>query len=227
MRLPENIPMKLTALFLSLISTSAFCGTLHLDKAATGTLRQAADIRYVTHDERQTYQLKIGKAWLKGHCASSGTGNLHALLADMNFDGHADLWVTGYPDSQGRIRCSDVWLWDAQAKQYTFNKPLSAIPNLNVSLADKRIEGGIANCGCAAQCFYEDRYAWQASTLITIARREQDCERYREFRLNANNALIRVKDEVIDAGNPGQQATENTSVLDWQRHAHIMRKPGE
>lgn len=227
MHLPKTAPMKLTALLLSLISTSAFCGTLHLDKAATGTLRQAADIRYVTHDERQTYQVKIGKTWVKGGCASSGTGNLQALLADLNFDGHADLWVTGYTDSQGRIRCSDVWLWDAQAKKYTLNTPLSAIPNLNLSMADKRLEGGIANCGCAAQCYYEASYAWQASRLITIARREQDCERHREFRLNANNELTLVKDEVIDAGNPGQQARESSTLFDWQRHAYIMRKPGE
>ena len=223
--------MKLTvlslSLLLSLISTSAYCGTLHLEKAVTGKVRQAADIRYANHDEKQTYQLKIGKQWIRGSCSSSGTGNLHALLLDMNFDGHADLWVTGYTDSQGRIRCSDVWLWDASAKQYSFNKPLSAIPNLDISIADQRIEGGIANCGCAAQCFYEDSYAWRADKLIATARREQDCERYREYRLNEKNDLIIVKDEIIDSGNPGQQATENTKAVDWQRQAHIMRKPWE
>ncbi|MGK5037586.1 XAC2610-related protein [Janthinobacterium sp. LB3P118] len=219
--------MKLIALLLSLISTSAYCGTLHLGKAATGKVRQAADIRYANHDEKQTYQLKIGKQWMPGSCSSSGTGNLHALLLDMNFDGHADLWVTGYTDSQGRVRCSDVWLWDTQAKQYSFNKPLSAIPNLDISIADKRIEGGIANCGCAAQCFYEDSYAWRADKLIATARREQDCERYREYRLNDKQDLIIVKDEIIDSGNSGQQAIENTKVVDWQRLAHSMRKPWE
>ena len=221
------MPMKLIALLLSLISTAASCGTLHLEKAATGSVGQAADIRYANHDDRQTYRLKIGNAWESGRCRSSGTGNLHALLLDMNFDGHADLWVTGYTDSQGRIRCSDVWLWDAPAKKYRFNKPLSAIPNLDVSVAQKTLEGGIANCGCAAQCFYADRYAWQAGKLLTIARREQDCERYREYRLDAKHALIRVKDEVIDAANPGQQAQENNTVYDWQRHAQVMRKPWE
>ena len=125
---PKNNAMKLIVLLLSLISTSVYGGTLHLDKAATGKVRQAADIRYANHDEKQTYQLKIGKQWIPGSCSTSGTGNLHALLVDMNFDGHADLWVTGYTDSQGRIRCSDVWLWDAPAKQYRFNQPMSAIP---------------------------------------------------------------------------------------------------
>lgn len=225
--MPKNIFMKLIALLLSLISTSAYGGTLHLDKAATGKVRQAADIRYATHDEKQTYQLKIGKQWIPGSCSSSGTGNLHALLLDMNFDGHADLWVTGYTDSQGRIRCSDVWLWDAPARQYSFNKPLSAIPNLDISIGDQRIKGGIANCGCAAQCFYEDSYAWRADKLIATARREQDCERYREYRLNDKNDLIIVKDEIIDSGNPGEQAIDNVKAYDWQRHAHIMRKPWE
>ncbi|MCC7703245.1 hypothetical protein IGS59_13390 [Janthinobacterium sp. GW460P] len=219
--------MKLIALLLSLISASAYGGTLHLDKAATGKVRQAADIRYANRDETQTYQLKIGKQWVKGRCSSSGTGKLHALLADMNFDGHADLWVTGYTDSQGRVRCSDVWLWDAQAKQYSFNQPLSAIPNLDIDIAEQSIEGGIANCGCAAQCFYEDSYKWQANKLITIARRAQDCERYREYRLDNKNALVIVKDEKIDSADPAQQATENTKVVDWQRHAHIMRKSWE
>lgn len=219
--------MKLIALLLSLISASAYGGTLHLDKAATGKVRQAADIRYANRDETQTYQLKIGKQWVKGRCSSSGTGNLHALLLDMNFDGHADLWVTGYTDSQGRVRCSDVWLWDAQAKQYSFNQPLSAIPNLDIDIAEQSIEGGIANCGCAAQCFYEDSYKWQANKLITIARRAQDCERYREYRLDNKNALVIVKDEKIDSANPAQQATENTKVVDWQRHARIMRKSWE
>ncbi|UQV44986.1 hypothetical protein KIV45_25180 [Janthinobacterium lividum] len=223
--------MKLTvlslSLLLSLISTSAYGGTLHLDKAATGKVRQAADIRYANHDEKQTYQLKIRKQWIPGSCSSSGTGNLHALLLDMNFDGHADLWVTGYTESQGRIRCSDVWLWDASAKQYSFNKTLSAIPNLDINITDQGIAGGIANCGCAAQCFYEDSYAWRADKLIATARREQDCERYREYRLNEKNDLILVKDEIIDSGNPGQQAIENTKTYDWQRHAHIMRKPWE
>ena len=219
--------MKLIALFLSLVSTAAYCGSLHLDKAASGKVRQAADIRYVHHDDKQTYRLNLGKRWVAGSCSSSGTGNLHALLLDMNFDGHADLWVTGYTDSQGRIRCSDVWLWDAPARQYSFNAPLSAIPNLEISIADQRIEGGIANCGCAAQCFYEDSYAWRANTLITTARRAQDCERYREYRLNDKSDLIIVKDEIIDSGNPGQQAIENTKVVDWQHHAHIMRKSWE
>ena len=145
----------------------------------------------------------------------------------MNFDGHADLWVTGYTDSQGRVRCSDVWLWDAPARQYSFNAPLSAIPNLEISIADQRIEGGIANCGCAAQCFYEDSYAWRASKLITIARRAQDCERYREYRLSDKNDLIIVKDEIIDSGNSGQQAIDNVKAYDWQRHARIMRKSWE
>jgi hypothetical protein len=45
--------------------------------------------------------------------------------------------------------------------------------------------------------------------------------------LNEKNDLILVKDEIIDSGNPGQQAIENTNAYDWQRHAHIMRKPGE
>lgn len=217
----------LLSLLLSLVFSSAYGGTLHLDKAMTGKVSQAAELRYANHDETQSYQLKIGKQWVDGSCSSSGTGNLHALLADMNFDGHADLWITGYTDSQGRVRCSDVWLWDASGKNYSFNKPLSAIPNLNIGMADQRIEGGIANCGCAAQCFYEDSYAWRAKQLITIARREQDCERYREYRLNAQNDLIIVKDEIIDSAKPGQQAIENTKIIDWQRHAKIMRKPWE
>lgn len=219
--------MKLIALLLLFISPSAYCATLHLEKAVTGKVRQAADIRYTNHDEKQSYQLKIGKQWRNGSCTSSGTGNLHALLLDMNFDGHADLWVTGYTDSQGRIRCSDVWLWDAPAQKYVFDTSLSAIPNLNISIADKAIEGGIANCGCAAQCFYEDSYAWQARQLITIARREQDCERYREYRLNDKNDLVITKDEIIDSGKPGQQASENTKAVDWQRQGKIMRKSWE
>ena len=223
--------MKLTALslslLLSLISTSAYGGTLHLEKAVTGTVRQAADIRYANHGEKQTYQLKIGKQWTNGSCSSSGMGNLHALLVDMNFDGHADLWVTGYTDSQGRSRCSDVWLWDAPAKQYRFNKPLSAIPNLDISITGQGIEGGIPNCGCAAQCFYEDSYKWRADKLIATGRREQDCERYREYRLNEKNDLIIVKDEIIDSGNPGQQAIEKKNVVDWQPQAQTMRKSWE
>lgn len=219
--------MKLIALLLSLFSTTVYGGTLHLNKAATGKVRQAADIRYANHDEKQTYQLNIGKQWINGRCSSSGMGNLHALLLDMNFDSHADLWVTGYRDSQGRIRCSDVWLWDAPAKQYRFNKLLSAIPNLNISMADQGIQGGIPNCGCAAQCFYEDSYKWQANKLIATARREQDCERYREYRANEKNDLIIAKDEIIDSGNPGQQTIDNVKAYDWQRHAHIMRKSWE
>ncbi|TNC76533.1 hypothetical protein FHI69_13260 [Janthinobacterium lividum] len=219
--------MKLIALLLSLFSTTVYGGTLHIEKAVTGKVWQAADIRYANHDEKQTYQLNIGKQWINGRCSSSGTGNLHALLVDMNFDGHADLWVTGYTDSQERIRCSDVWLWDAPAKQYRFNKLLSAIPNLDISMADQGIQGGIRNCGCAAQCFYEDSYKWQANKLITIARREQDCERYREYRANEKNDLIIVKDEIIDSGNLGQQTIDNVKAYDWQRHAHIMRKSWE
>ncbi|APA69470.1 XAC2610-related protein [Janthinobacterium sp. 1_2014MBL_MicDiv] len=219
--------MKLIALLLSLIATSAYCETLHLEKAATGKVRQSVQIRYADHDEVQRYRVNIQGAWIKGSCSSAGMGNLQALLLDMNFDGNADLWVTGYTDSQGRIRCSDVWLWDTKAGKYRFDKPLSAIPNLEISIPARQIEGGIGNCGCAAQCFYEDRYAWRENILTTIARREQDCERYREYRLNENNDLVLIKDEIIDTGKPDRRESENNTLYDWRNHAQTMRKSGE
>lgn len=128
-----------------------------------------------TSKGNRTYSVQLQGKWIKGKCEFQGIGEPYALFADLNFDNNLDVWVTGYSDSQGRSRCSDVWLFNPKTKQYEYNATLSKIHNLEVAPVEKKLEGGISNCGCAGQCFYHDTYLWQAGALIQIARREQDC----------------------------------------------------
>ncbi|MEQ6340167.1 MAG: hypothetical protein M3A44_00600 [Gammaproteobacteria bacterium] len=145
---------------------------------------------YYSSEGDKTHAIKLSGSWVKVECQFQGPSEPYALLADLNFDGNADIWITGFTNGQGRSRCSDVWLFNPKKKKYQYNVELSRIHNLEVAPQEKKLEGGIYNCGCAAQCFFHDTYIWQSGALLKIARREQDCEIYREFVLIDGNPEV-------------------------------------
>jgi hypothetical protein len=128
-----------------------------------------------TRNGDKTFTIKISNKWLKLPCDFQGPGEPYAMFADLNFDGNLDIWITGTNDGQMRSRCSDVWLFNPKSKKYEYNDVVSKIEDLEVSTREKILEGGQANCGCAAECFYFDIYRWQSGSLVKIARRKQDC----------------------------------------------------
>ena len=130
---------------------------------------------FLNQKGNKSYSILLSGKWEKGICDFQGHRRLYALFADLNFDGNQDIWITGYSDSQGRGRCSDVWLFNPITNTYEYNKSISTINNLEVAPIEKRLEGGIFNCGCAGQCFFHDSYEWELGTLVKFARRQQDC----------------------------------------------------
>lgn len=168
----------------------------------------------------KAYSIQILGKWAEGVCKFQGTIKPHAIFADLNFDQNMDVWVTGFSDSQGRSRCSDVWLFDPVTKQYKYNADLSKIPNLKVAPVERKLEGGIFNCGCAAQCFFHDTYIWQAESLLRIARREQDCGMdtvsYREFTLmDGKLTITRQENGIPDDKEYARRQHGELQFLNW------------
>lgn len=161
-----------------------------------------------TRNGDRKYSIKLSNKWVKGSCDFQGTGEPYALFADLNFDGNFDVWVTGFTDSQGRTRCSDVWLFSPKTKKYEYNTTVSKINNLEVAPKEKILEGGVFNCGCAAQCFSHDIYTWQSGRLLKIARREQTCDGdtiiYKEFAIS--DGVLKATSQVEGKPNADEYA---------------------
>lgn len=200
---------------------SEYIHDTYLQKSLTGNVFKPVLVRsFISSENSQSYRIKTGRKWITGKCFTVGAGSLHALLIDIDFDGKSDIWLTGFTDSQGRARCSDVWLYDEHKKNYIYSQDLSAIKNLEISVEEKLIEGGISNCGCAAQCFFHDTYQWVSKKLIKISRREQNCENYKEFSL-ANGALIQTKEESLDSEKYSNRQNGNSIFIDWSKGTEI------
>ena len=168
----------------------------------------------------KTYSTKISGKWVKGICKFHGTGYPYRLSADINFDGNLDVWVTGYTNSQGRSRCSDVWLYNPKNKKYKYSATASKINNLEVASIEKKLEGGVSNCGCAGQCFFHDTYIWKSNVLLKVARREQDCDsdtvHYKEFVLTDGKLkLVRQVEGVADDKEYALRQNGELHFLNW------------
>ncbi len=97
------------------------------------------------------------------------------LLADLDSDGDADLWFAGFPDGQGRVYTSDVWLFDEDRAAYVFASAFSALPNLELSPSAKVLQSG-STCGCGASCWFVDRYVIENHAPVHANGIRQECE---------------------------------------------------
>jgi hypothetical protein len=174
--------------------------TTRLTAALTGKVRQVVLVRRAGHPGGfETYSIRIGGRWRAGVIKATVGPGLDCALVDLDFDGSADVWVTGYDDGQARIRRSDVWRFDPRRGSYVFDRALSSLENLEVDPGARLLEAGIDNCGCAGDCFYRDTYEWQGGKLRRVARREQDCDTYLEFAA-CGDSLCLVRQ--VPAGEP-------------------------
>ncbi len=124
-------------------------------------------------DDGWSYAFAAGRQ--RGEGALSLFSRPYALLADLDSDGHADLWVTGFPDGQGRVRISDVWLFDPERGAFAFDSSFSALPNLLLAPEAKTLEAGISNCGCGGGCHFASRYAVRGGALVEVEGYRQEC----------------------------------------------------
>lgn len=201
--------------------TTSSPSTLEAIKAS-----KAINLRvFIPSKGNKRYSIKLAGHRIKGICTFQGTGEPYALFADLNFDGHLDVWVTGFANSQGRSRCSDVWIFNPENKKYEYNSIISKINNLEVAPQEKKLEGGVPNCGCAGQCFFHDTYIWQSETLLKIARREQDCDAetitYQESALlDGSLKIIRQEKGVPDANEYARRQNGELRFLKWNVYNH-------
>jgi hypothetical protein len=149
------------------------------------------------------------------------------LLADLNFDGHADLWATGSPDGQGRVRVSDVWLFEADREEYVYAPSFSALENLDLAPAAERIEAGVWNCGCAGGCYYRDVYAVEEGALRRTRRYEQDCVAlegdrwgllYREYEREGDSLRVTFETTAPNDTSTAFPEREPLEYVDYRRY---------
>ncbi|MFY0576486.1 XAC2610-related protein [Cystobacter fuscus] len=219
-------PRGLLAAFLLCTSSAANAESparafVRLDEATTGRVERAVELRIQrSADGEQGYSVKLSGKWRDGACRSADSSGLSALLVDFDFDGHADLWVTGFTDGQGRVRCSDVWLYKPPLKRYERHSELSSLQNLEIDPGARQLEGGMWNCGCAGMCFFHETYGWSAGALSKLSRRGQDCESegivYRES--SVDSGAMKLTREV--KGEPSSEEYDrrqkgSLKFLDW------------
>lgn len=210
--------------WLNLFPGFALAQQVSLLHPLSGILAAPVDLQITTDaNGGERYSLLAGGKWLKGKWAGSGVDRLHALLVDLDFDGNADVWITGYTDGQGRNHPSDVWRYQPRPGTYVYDPVLSALPNLEVDLAANLLQSSLPNCGCAGQCFVYEEYDFADGALRKMSRREQTCKGksvvYRESRYSQGK--MRVTSQV--AGDPGdeiarQRRKSPLKFVDWAKY---------
>lgn len=194
-----------------------------LTRAVTGTVVESVRVQFVRcSDNGYSYRFETSRQQGEGSVSLFTTPNV--VLADLNFDGYADLWVTGYPDGQGRIRTSDVWLYRPDRSVFVLDSAYSSLPNLSVSAASGVLEAGIGNMGCSAACWYSDRYVVGEVGLVPVSRVEQDRVGdeyvYREYEWTDD---VRVQTYEARAETPGEivyPEAEPIEFIDIARYAY-------
>ena len=209
-----------------LMSSAAFGAerAITLHDSVSGSVAKPIAMRINTSgDGAESYRIRLGGTWKKGVWKGSGVDPMHVLLIDMNFDGHADVWVTGFVDGQARERPSDVWLYQPAIKSYRYDPALSALTDIEVDLGAKTIASGVSNCGCGGQCFFHEEYVWVKQALQKTLRNEQDCSEetivYQEWR-RSNDAFSMINRVVGPPSEDVESSRRKNSlnVVDWRKY---------
>lgn len=96
------------------------------------------------------------------------------VLADVNFDGYADVWAMGFDAvGQGRYRSSEIWLYRPAQRAYVFSQAYSALMDLEVQPDARRLYTSLSNCGAAAACNWTAEYRVNRGRLQLTASYEQ------------------------------------------------------
>jgi hypothetical protein len=196
-----------------------------VNKAVTGKLVRPVLIRFTRLSDKALYYRFTSGAHEHAMIWPSDTVDTpYVLLADVNFDGYADLWLTGWTEGQGRVRKSAVWLFSPATKQYELHQSLSQIGNLEVDPQGKTLQGGIANCGCAGSCFFYDTYLWQDTSLLPVARREQQCVendlRYREWALM--DGALKIVHEEHRSTDDADHTAAHSHFINWAESKRMV-----
>ena len=104
-----------------------------------------------------------------------------AVLADLNFDGLADLWVSGCAGGgQCRVFESDVWLYRPPVGYetgllrvggvYERSGALSSLASLAFDPERELVSAGIGNCGGGGACHRTEYYAVEGNELRLVGR---------------------------------------------------------
>ncbi|MEZ4445134.1 MAG: hypothetical protein R3B72_39035 [Polyangiaceae bacterium] len=120
-----------------------------------------------------------GGAVVRGYVADPLHEVAGLQIADMNFDGLADLCVLWRANGVGSTiaQWRGCWLFDAEAQTFVFNDPLSKLVWPVFDPVTKTIEAGITFEGDRAMghavwamgdSFSHGRYRWSGSTLETV-----------------------------------------------------------
>lgn len=187
-----------------------------LTKAATGIVHQPVRVELLRCADRgmsirfstENQQERTDESWFS---------DPNAMLADVNFDGHADLWID-VPVAY-RARLSRIWLYAPAERRYVWAPAFSSLIQLEVAPEARRLLTHNWNCGCAAECFWFSEYEVRADTLYLVERHEQaDCTTYRHWvRDGASLRLVRQM--------PGREKPELDRLTNPHRYRLINPRP--
>jgi hypothetical protein len=159
----------------------------------------------------------------RGEGSMSLNGGPWVLLADLDFDGYADLWATGNPlEGQGRVRTSDVWRFDPGRAAFVYDTAFSALPNLDLAASAHRLIAWVENCGCAGFCHFQVVYTVEKGRPVAALRYEQECLGgsdslvYREYRRDGDS--LRLVFETMHPENPFMISL-NFDLVDYTRYS--------
>jgi hypothetical protein len=192
-----------------------------LATGATGAVRQPVRVRLLRCADRGgSYAFSTSRQEERG--TESWMFLPAVLLADLDFDGDADLWATGCSaEGQCRARISDVWLYRAEVGRYVYSPTFSSLEELAVVPAARQLETMVSNCGCAAACHWTEVYDVVGGEPMLAARYERlDCKTYREWERDGDSLRVVCQ---APAGSdetacPNREGKERV-YLDWERNS--------
>ena len=192
-----------------------------LATGATGAVRRPVRVRLLRCADRGgSYAFSTSRQEERG--TESWMFLPDVLLADLDFDGDADLWATGCSaEGQCRARISDVWLYRAEVGRYVYSPTFSSLEGLAVVPAARQLEAMVSNCGCAAVCYWHEVHDVVNGAPVLAARYERlDCETYREWVRDGDSLRVVCQAPTIleETACPNREGKERV-YLDWERNS--------
>lgn len=117
---------------------------------------------------------------------------------DVNFDGYKDILLANMAMKNMNF---NIWLFNKESNNFTYNKELSAITNLEIDKEKEEITSA-GSSGCMSMCGWYEKYRFENGKLVLIYEKVTDESEDGESlmtitRENRNGVMVEIKRETV------------------------------